>query len=266
MEYLQPLSDVQINSEYGEIETNSEYGEIETNSEYGEIETNSEEIILDFSEIVGYEDIKKLLTKAVKSDSPVHVLISGPPSSSKTVFLMALQKSLGSSCHFIDGVSASKSGFVNYVMNTTSHPKYILIDELDKMERADQPVLLNVLETGILQETKFKRARRMDLKDTWFFCTSNDNSKIIDPLLSRFYILEIPPYTPDQFHHITTILLTEKYGKNQEVAEEISTKVWKYLDPATIRDCVRFAKLRDTIEDINWLIEIDKKYSKNKYV
>jgi rubredoxin len=72
-----PLSDVQINSEYGEIET------------------NSEEIILDFSEIVGYEDIKKLLTKAVKSDSPVHVLISGPPSSSKTVFLMALQKSLG---------------------------------------------------------------------------------------------------------------------------------------------------------------------------
>jgi Holliday junction DNA helicase RuvB len=78
-------------------------------------------------------------------------------------------------------------------MNTTSHPKYILIDELDKMERADQPVFLNVLETGILQETKFKRARRMDLKDTWFFCTSNDNSKIIDPLLSRFYILEIPP-------------------------------------------------------------------------
>ena len=152
-----------------------------------------EEIILDFSEIVGYEDIKKLLTKAVKSDSPVHVLISGPPSSSKTVFLRALQKSLGSSCHFIDGETASKSGFIDYVMNTTSHPKYILIDELDKMERADQPVLLNVLETGILQETKFKRARRMDLKNTWFFCTCNDNSKIIDPLLSRFYILEIPP-------------------------------------------------------------------------
>jgi hypothetical protein len=84
-------------------------------------------------------------------------------------------------------------------------------------------------------------------------------------LLSRLYVLEIPPYTFDQFHNITTTLLTTKYGKSSEVAEIISNKVWKYLEPATIRDCVRFAKLCHSIEDVDWLIEVDKKYSKNKY-
>ena len=41
-----------------------------------------------FSDIVGYPDIKKLFMKSVVSKEPIHILLTGPPASSKTVFLL----------------------------------------------------------------------------------------------------------------------------------------------------------------------------------
>jgi holliday junction DNA helicase RuvB len=36
-------------------------------------------------------------------------------------------------------------------------PKYILIDEIDKMQNTDQAFLLNLMETGIVSETKHQK-------------------------------------------------------------------------------------------------------------
>jgi hypothetical protein len=42
---------------------------------------------------------------------------------------------------------------------------------------------------------------------TWVFATANSYAKIIQPLLSRFAILEIPEYTFVEFSEITVTKL-----------------------------------------------------------
>jgi ATP-dependent Lon protease len=46
---------------------------------------------------------------------------------------------------------------------------------------------------------------------SWVFATANSSDKIIQPLLSRFAILEIPEYTFEEF---TEIALTRLVGEN----------------------------------------------------
>ena len=43
-----------------------------------------------FSNIVGYSDVKKLLLKSIVSKEPVNILLTGPPSSCKTIFLLEI--------------------------------------------------------------------------------------------------------------------------------------------------------------------------------
>jgi hypothetical protein len=59
-----------------------------------------------FSDVVGYSDIKKLLMKSIVSKEPIHILLTGPPASSKTVFLLEMQEGLDKS-YFVDATGAS---------------------------------------------------------------------------------------------------------------------------------------------------------------
>jgi MoxR-like ATPase len=85
-------------------------------------------------------------------------------------------------------------------------PKYLLIDEIDKMSTKDQTFLLNLMETGIVSETKHAKTRTEILK-TWVIASSNNLHNIISPLKSRFFIIELEPYSYEQFYQITTRLL-----------------------------------------------------------
>ena len=58
-----------------------------------------------FSNIVGYPEIKKLMMRAIISKEPSHILLTGPPASSKTIFLLEMNKGLDNA-YFIDGVTA----------------------------------------------------------------------------------------------------------------------------------------------------------------
>jgi hypothetical protein len=48
-----------------------------------------------FANVVGYPEIKKLLLKSVVAKEPVSILLTGPPSSSKTVFLLENVRRVG---------------------------------------------------------------------------------------------------------------------------------------------------------------------------
>jgi len=67
-----------------------------------------------FRNIVGYSDLKLLLMKSIVSKDPVHILLTGPPASSKTVFLLELAEGLNNA-YFVDAVGASGAGMVNYL-------------------------------------------------------------------------------------------------------------------------------------------------------
>jgi DNA polymerase III delta prime subunit len=143
-----------------------------------------------FENIYGYDNVKRLFRMALESnDHTTSILLCGPPASAKTLFLQCLMRLNGS--YFIDCSNATKSGLVDYIFH--NKPKYLLLDELDKLTRKDQTFLLNLMETGIVSETKHNKTRRIEIK-TSVFATSNNIEKIISPLQPRFFIVRLEPY------------------------------------------------------------------------
>ena len=212
-----------------------------------------------FPNVVGYPDIKKLLLKSVMSNDPIHIVLTGPPSSSKTVFLLDLLDSLRDA-YFVDAVGASGPGMMQHLF--TSDTKYLLIDEIDKMKRSDQAALLNVMETGILSETKLKGKTRQKKMKLWIFATSNHIERLSDPLRSRFMELHLQEYTCEEFMEISTRLLNKRYKLDSNISYKIGHSVWNKMNSKDIRDVIKIAKLVKSSDDIDWIIDVQMKYGK----
>ena len=213
-----------------------------------------------FSNIVGYIDIKKLLLKCIVSKEPVHILLTGPPSSSKTIFLIEMLQGLDDA-HFVDALGSSAAGVIDHLFKNDT--KYLLIDEIDKMNKSNQSALLNVMETGILSETKLKGKTRQKEMNLWIFATSNDAEGLSLPLRSRFMELELDEYTYEEFIEIVKRLLKKKYHLEATVCEKIGHEVWHNLKSKDVRDAVRIAKLTKSPADVDWLIQVQKRYGKD---
>ena len=200
-----------------------------------------------FEEIIGYDHIKRLFRMALHSDSAIHILLVGPPASAKTMFLTSLMQLKNS--YFSDGANSTKAGMIDYLL--TNRPHYLLVDEIDKMASKDQVFLLNVMETGIVSETKYGKTRSARL-ETLVFATSNNIKRLSAPLLSRFFIVELEPYTYKQFCEITRQLLSH-HKAEREVASVIANVVWN--KSRDIRDCVRICKLARSVEDVGFVVD-----------
>lgn len=196
-----------------------------------------------FDDIIGHENIKRLFGLALGSQGPNHMLLSGPPASAKTMFLLSLRQRLKDS-FFVDGGNATKAGIIDYLFKNRA--PYLLIDEIDKMSPRDQTFLLNLMETGIVTETKYGRTREAKIK-TSVFATCNDPRKLSAPLKSRFFIVDLEPYTYEQFYEITVHLL------DKDFARVVADSVWN--TSRNLRDCVRIRKLARSGEDVIFLIE-----------
>jgi ATP-dependent Lon protease len=115
--------------------------------------------------------------------------------------------------YFTVGSNTTKAGLVNQLFER--RPKFLLIDELEKMSMTDQTALLHLMETGIISETKINKTRQMKLT-SWVFATANSCEKIINPLLSRFAILEMPEYTFEEFSEIAVTKLLKRRRSRTE--------------------------------------------------
>ena len=200
-----------------------------------------------FEEIIGHDHIKRLFRMALDSDSAIHILLVGPPASAKTMFLTSLMRLKNS--YFSDGANSTKAGMIDYVLE--KRPRYLLIDEIDKMSSKDHIFLLNLMETGIISETKYGKTRSAQIK-TSVIATSNNIKGLSAPLQSRFFIVELEPYTYDHFFEITNeLLLRRKVGG--DIAGLIATAVWN--KSRDIRDCVRIGAMAKSIDDVRFIID-----------
>jgi holliday junction DNA helicase RuvB len=214
-----------------------------------------------FSSIVGYSDLKRMLMKAIMSKDPIHVLFTGPPATSKTVFLLEMEKELENS-HFIDGTATSSKGIIDYLFD---HPKteYLLIDEVDKINKKDQTALYNVMENGILSETKSSlknvgsRQQKMKLK---IFATANEVEKLQPPFKSRFMEFYLSEYSLEEFVQIAKMLLHSRYKLGEEVSSAIADVVWNDIKTKDIRDVLQIAKLAHNVEDVQDVARTIMKY------
>ncbi|HJT85970.1 MAG TPA: AAA family ATPase [Nitrososphaeraceae archaeon] len=227
-----------------------------------------------FNNIVGYDDIKELFRRTIISsaDKQIHILLCGPPASAKSLFMQHLIKLENS--YFTLGSHSSKSGMIDALFE--KQPRYLIVDEIDKMSPKDQTVLLSLMETGIIAETKYKRAREIQLK-TSVFATANETKKLLQPLLTRFSVLHLPPYTFEEFRKITQrVLCYEEECIDIDIADFISDAVWSKMKSANIRDCIRIGHMvaataasanKEPLKkaDALWFIETFLKYNNNQH-
>lgn len=214
---------------------------------------NGEDI---FNEIYGHKKTKKLLNMALKSIKPVHTLLVSPPGMAKTQFLLAIRNMFKHESCFVIGSNSTKKGIIDLLFE--KRPQILLIDELETMSYDTQESLLNLMETGIISETKKTCTREMQLENVKIFATSNYTKDLLNPLLSRFIVLDIPPYTEQQFIEITVQRLAKEEGISEKLATEIANQIMQKMNRKDLRDCIKVARIAKTPEEIESVISIMK--------
>jgi Holliday junction resolvasome RuvABC ATP-dependent DNA helicase subunit len=215
-----------------------------------------------FDSIVGYSDLKKLLMKAIVSKEQIHILLTGPPATSKTVFLLEMHRGIKNNVYFVDGTSTSGAGMIDFLFDNPN-TEYLLIDEVDKINKRDQTALYNVMESGIISETKSAKAkgyrqRKIKLK---IFATANELEKLQKPFKSRFMEFYLPEYTWEEFLKIAKKLLQSRYELNEVVASRIAEVVWTDMQTKDVRDVLQIAKLTgNNIDDVQDIARTMMKY------
>ena len=162
--------------------------------------------------------------------------------------------------YFVDGTTASGMEIIDYLFDHTDL-KFLLIDEIGKLSKKDQKVLLNVMETGILSDVKAKRSKsaRQTNMHLSIYATSNDTSNILTPLLSRFVKLKVPEYDLEAFIEICHKLLSRKYDKDHETIQAIVQYVWEHT--RDVREAIAIAKIVDTSDGVNSIANTLRRYS-----
>jgi len=218
-----------------------------------------------FADIEGREPIKEELLKAVTSNKTLHTLLVGPPGCGKTEFLLKIKDAFANQSKFVDGSYGSKAGIVNLLLD--KQPRYLLIDEIDKLQERDQIALFNLMQTGIISKTL--KTERIEKKMTvTVFATANTDETLLPPLLSRFFAMYLREYTDEQFKELAVKSVAQKEQVKPEVAMHIAVSVLRKLNSRDLRDVIKIAQRASTIEEVdkvvNTLIECSKENSKRE--
>jgi Holliday junction DNA helicase RuvB len=191
-----------------------------------------------FQYIVGYDKLKELLRESLQLDKPIHVLMWGPPSIAKTLFLLDIEKAGGDAAMWLIGSATSRAGLWDAVANRK--PRWLLVDELDKMTAVDQSALLSIMERGRIVRTKVGR----ELDETvncWVVGTANRIGKMPPELLSRFAVYQLGVYTPAEYYQVVKNVLVNQEGMSEDDALKVAEKL---LDKThDVREAIRVARL-----------------------
>jgi MoxR-like ATPase len=212
-----------------------------------------------FSRIEGLDDIKEMMLRALLSPERAHTLLVGPPACAKSLFMLEIEKFLGTKVYFAEGAATTKAGLQRFIAEN-QHKEIIITDEIDKMPIKDQEGLLTMMERGEFVTTKVRNTKTVRANIV-IFATSNSTERLSKPLLSRFTVFEIPEYSYPDFEAIS-VRLIKKLPQNTII--QIASSLWK-VGSRDIRDVLKIAKLcnpADTQEDISRLISIHQKYRK----
>jgi len=211
-----------------------------------------------FDIIIGHDEKKEIVNRSLNSEKPLHCLLWGSPASAKTLMIEELARLPRN--HFVLGSALTKAGLYDVLF--TERPKYLLLDELDKMDDASNlSALLSLMERGYIAETKYRRHRQLRLK-TWVFASANRIDKIPQELMSRFIKLRFRDYTPDEFMEVVVTILRDREGFTEPLALHIAQAVLKELRSRDVRDAIKVARLLTegrTREEVDKIIQILKK-------
>lgn len=225
-----------------------------TRVELHDFPEDQEELDGVFDDVVGYDDVKFLIKRAMTTQRITNILLVGPSGSAKTVFLMAINE-LDDSV-FVSGGPTSGPGVLDKMFNEV--PKYMLIDEMDDMSAETQEVLSQYTETGILDETKIGKDRKLRT-NTKTFGSANDLGNIKSHIENRFLDVHFDPYTREEFIEVCEHILPRNEGEDKESARHIAKSLWDIEGSADVRKAIQVARL--SRGDSEKIIEVLDEYS-----
>jgi hypothetical protein len=209
--------------------------------------------------IVGFDDLKETIANAIASGKRIHFLLSGPPACAKSLVLEAVRSSVESS-FIVFGSRTSASGLSEVLFE--HQPTILLVDEADKVHMDTFSVLLGLMESGEILETKSGKVRGIKL-NCMVIAACNSYEKMPREFLSRFALhAAFPHYSRDEFIDVCKGFLPRTENCSLELAEMIGKLVYDY-DLGDVRKARGVCQLMSapTEEEVRRVIELMMKYS-----
>jgi len=184
-----------------------------------------ESIIESMNLIVGFDDVKEAIARAISLRRRINFLLEGPPACAKSLMLEGIRSSVPEA-YIAFGSRTSASGISDALFE--HQPSVLLMDEADKMHNDVYSVLLGLMESGEILETKSQKTRGVVL-ETIVIAACNSSAKMPQEFLSRFALhLSFPTYTREEFIEVCRGFLTKAESCDSDIASLIGQYVYDY--------------------------------------
>ena len=175
--------------------------------------------------VVGFEDIKEAIARAVEARRRINFLLEGPPACAKSIMLEGVRSAVPDA-YIAFGSRTSAAGLSDALFEF--QPSVLLLDEADKMDNDCFSVLLGLMESGDVLETKSRKTRGIKL-ETMTIAACNSSAKMTAEVLSRFALhVHFPAYSRQQFIDVCCGFLTRAEGCPSDLAGLIGRYVYDH--------------------------------------
>jgi len=175
--------------------------------------------------VVGFDDLKEAIALAIEVRRRINFLLEGPPACAKSIMLEGV-RSVVPDAYIAFGSRTSAAGLSEALFE--HQPSVLLLDEADKMDNEVYSVLLGLMESGEILETKSRKTRGIKL-DTMILAACNSSAKMPREFLSRFALhVHFPTYTREEFIDVCRGFLAKAEGCPQELAGIIGQLIYDY--------------------------------------
>ena len=213
--------------------------------------------------VVGFDDIKQAIAQAVESRRRINFLLEGPPACAKSLILEGLRSAVPDA-YIAFGSRTSPSGLSDALFE--HQPSVLLMDEADKMHNDCFSVLLGLMESGEILETKSKKTRGIKL-ETMVIGACNSTAKMPQEFLSRFALhVFFPTYSRDEFIDVCRGFLTRTENCPEDIAITIGKTVFDYgLGDVRKARGVWQLMTAPTSDEVRRIVQLMTKYSRDNH-
>jgi len=218
----------------------------------------------EFDVIIGYDDLKENLIYALERKRKLNFLLIGPPATAKTLFILCIQKVMGEESYLATGSRVTAAGLSEVLLDY--RPEVLLLDEIDKMDMKAYAVLLSLMETGDVLETKHGRHGGIRLNTT-VVAACNETQRLPPELFSRFMEINFKPYNRNTFIEVCKRWLSREENLDEDLASYIGEQVWEKIASKDVRRARDIARLlqEKTKEDVDRRMHFLLRYSRHSY-
>ncbi len=211
-----------------------------------------------FFPIYGLRDIKEKLYQVLTDSKQNNILLSGPSSSSKDMFLTKIHDQCNDVIYY-DPALEKRPDLADQIYKN-KNVKVIIIDNINKLRKSDWNILPHLLKNGIIEKTTKTNKIEIKMDNIKIFAAlddqnRSDNDELLSKLRALFVEFNISEYTDEEFIEFVKFYCRDKLP--DEKSEIMARELIKH-NSKVIKEVIRFSKIlreTDTKEDIVRIIE-----------